>query len=172
MENRFKDMAGIATDAISQAVALVSQDMAGYMGDGDMGSLDLKSLLIAFNELQEAYEKIDSARKDMYHLLDRYSKAVLPELFEKFGFDKVAVADVHRSFYPVTRVSASIVNKEAAFEWLQQVGLGGLIQPAVNSNSLSSGIKELIELMGIEPPEEAIKVSTWRYMGSSTYRGK
>jgi hypothetical protein len=29
MENRFKDMAGIAADAISQAVALVSQDTQG-----------------------------------------------------------------------------------------------------------------------------------------------
>lgn len=48
-------------------------------------------------------------------------------------------------FYTHTATRARVLNPEAAFEFLRENNLGGLIKETVNANSLSSDIRRLAE---------------------------
>lgn len=47
------------------------------------------------------------------------------------------------TFYTHTTTRARVADKEKAFAWLRETGLGGLIQETVNANSLSADIRRM-----------------------------
>lgn len=93
----------------------------------------------------EHYEELDKVRKKIGAQLDHMSREVIPGVMEERGVRNITLDDVQRQFSKSVRVSASMVNKDAALDWLHENGFGDLIQPTVNSSSLSSFAKQYVE---------------------------
>lgn len=109
-----------------------------------------------------AYDRIDEARKELLALRDSLSYEKIPDVFDEQGIKTLTT----QSGYRVTvsgRLSASIVDKDKAFQWLRERDLGAIIVETVNSGTLSATMRDLIKNENIEPPADAIKVSTIPY---------
>lgn len=131
----------------------------------------LKDLCLAWMQLQDQYEQIDEHRKSLYAQLDRLSKGTIPAEFERQELDKIAVPEVARSFYPITKYSASMVNKADAFDWLRKEGAESLITETVNSGTLAAYLSERLVKDNMEPPE-CLKLTTYKITSSSKYTPK
>ena len=129
-------------------------------------------LLAFYVRLKEGYDALDASRKRIYALLDLLNKVMVPEALESTGLDKVRVPELARSFYILPRYSASLLDKEAGFDWLREVGLGDLITETVNAGTLAAAVKNLVLEHGIDPPEDVVKFSTYNTTGMSSYTPK
>lgn len=134
---------------------------------------DTTEILITYHKLKGDYEALDKARKMIFHHNDKMDKGTVPALFDRIGQDLVRIPDIGRSFYPVTKQSASIVGpKPDAYEWLRSNGGSEIIQETVNAGTLASFLKEMIQDQNIEPPPELILYKTYKTTGSSKYTPK
>lgn len=133
---------------------------------------DTTGLLVAFHHLSASYKDLDDARKSMYHVKDKYDKLFIPGLFDNLGQDSIRIPQVARSFYPLTKWSAKVVNKQALHEWLPEVGLGSLITQTVNSSELAAALKERLLTTGEDPPEEIVELKSYKITGMSRYNPK
>lgn len=132
-------------------------------------TLSLNDLLQRWWRLRAEYDALDMVRKRLYFALDRLNKQVLPKKFEDAGFASVRIPEMGRSFYPLTKLTASIPDKEKGYEWLKQVGGEDLITKTVNAGSLAAFVKSLIEDTGEEPPEDAVRTNTYTIIGTAKY---
>lgn len=133
---------------------------------------DFSTLLVLFHEATEFYKSLENLRKQLNGILTTYDRAVIPATFDRLDQDKVQVPSIGRSFYPSTKYSASIVDKEAGFEWLEKQGDGDLITRTVNAGTLASYLRGYEEDNGKSAPEEIFKLSTYQKTGSSKYTPK
>jgi hypothetical protein len=133
---------------------------------------DLVGTVSTYHHLKKAYDRLDKARKSVYGHLNHLDKTKIPAAFEEAGVDMVRVPELERSFYPLTKYSASMPDKIVGMEWLREHGGEELIQETVNASSLTAFIKSMILDEGVEPPEEAIKFNSYKITGSSTYTPK
>lgn len=133
---------------------------------------DVVEVLKFFQTMKEDHAELDKARKRIYHALNRLDKSILPKRFEDMDVDKVAVPTLARSFYTLDKMSASIVDKPAGFEWLRSNGGEDLITETVNAGSLASFVRDMILEQGVEPPPDVIKVTQYQVIGSSKYTPK
>ena len=133
---------------------------------------DLSTLLVAFFDLKNDYEELDALRKELYQLVDRYNKYIIPREMERRDIDKMQVASIARSFYPVQKTSTSVADKDKAFEWLRVNGGEALIQETINSSSLSAFVTTMMKETGKEPPQDVIKTHTYNITGISKYKPK
>lgn len=131
--------------------------------------LPIEELLEKYQIMKERYDELDSARKLLFRQLDRLNKQVLPAKFEDRGVDKIQLRNLARSFYRLTKHSASMPDKEKGYEWLRDNNAEHLITETVNSGTLASFLKEHLEGGGEDPPEEAIRMNTYQIIGSSKY---
>lgn len=122
--------------------------------------------------LKEAYDALDAARKRVYKQKDRMDKGIVPAKLESAGTDKVRIPGLAKSFYILPKMSASFIDKDAGFKWLQDQGAEDLIQPTVNASTLSSYVKNLINEEGIDPPEDIVKLNMYNTTGMSKYTPK
>ena len=127
---------------------------------------------VLYFQLKEAYTELDTARKMMYKRLDYMNKAAIPEMLERMGIDKIQVPEIARSFYILTKSSASMIDKDAGFKWLRERGDGALITETVSAGTLSSYMKDLITNEGIDPPDDIFRFSTYNTTGMSKYTPK
>lgn len=108
---------------------------------------------------REEYEALDDIRKEIGKTLETMSRDTLPDLMRDADVKTITIASLSRRFTRSQRVSCSILDKPAGYEWLRSTGNGDLIQPTVNAQTLSSFAKKHIEDGG-ELPEDLFKVST------------
>ena len=132
----------------------------------------LAELCGLFIELQSVLEEFKEAQTNINKKIQELSVFKIPEKLEELGLDKIQVPALKRSFYPVTRYSSSMKDKDLAFEWLREQGLEALIKETVNSNSLTTYLKSRLLEEGLEPPEDLFKFSSFTYTGSSKYTPK
>ena len=133
---------------------------------------DFSNLLTSYYNINEYYQQLDEMRKRLYGVVDRYNKSVIPAIMDERDLDKVQVASIARSFYPIRKMTATIVDKQKGLHWLRDNGGGDLIQETVNASSLTAFVKEMIKNMGKEPPTEIIRVNTYSITGISKYTPK
>lgn len=131
----------------------------------------LSEMCMHFLRLDEEYTEIDNLRKELYKLLDGLDKTILPELFEKAGVDKIAVPEVERSFYLVPKYSASILDKEAGYQWLRDNGMESMIGETVNAGTLAAYLRARLIDEGLDPPD-SMKLNSYKTIGSSKYKPK
>jgi hypothetical protein len=122
--------------------------------------------------LTEKYGTLDDARKKIGAQLEYMSRDTIPEIMTERGVRNITLDDVERQFLKSVRMSASMLNKEEAMDWLKSVGAADLIQPTVNSSSFSSFVKQYIEEQQVEPPD-CVKLSamTVTQVRKSTSKG-
>ena len=94
-----------------------------YDGAIDEVKMDnITDALTYYDTMKELYGCLDAARKMAYHHLDRLNKSILPAKFEDADMDKVQIASLGKSFYPLTKMSVSPIDKVAAYNWLRDNG--------------------------------------------------
>jgi len=140
--------------------------------DAAINSNDVKTAFELFDAMKTANKTIDEARSSFGGSFETFNKGKMPEFLDNLGTDMVRVPELARSFYTTTQISATVCDKDRAFEWLKENGGEALIQPTVNASTLKSFVKSKFEEDGIEPPEDTIRLNTYRTIGSSKYTVK
>lgn len=122
--------------------------------------------------IKAMYEALDGAAKKVYHTKDRLDKNVMPERLADYGMDMIRVPEIARSFSVLDKTSASMVDKAKGFEWLRHNNLGDLIQETVNAGTLASAMRNMVLEQGIEPPEDIIKITSYKATSINKYTPK
>lgn len=131
---------------------------------------DLPLKCALFQALCTQYDELDSYRKAMYALTERLEGVVIKQ-FEDQGIDKVAIPELERSFYPLQKYSATVLNKEEGYKWLRENNAGALITETVNAQTLAAFLKARLIEEGKDPPE-SMKLEPYKIVGSSKYKPK
>lgn len=132
---------------------------------------DLNRLCVNLFHLNQQYEEINLLRKKMGELYDRMNEGIVPKAFEDAGCDKFAIPELARSFYPLPKYSASIVDNEKALAWLRKNGMESLIYETVNRQTLAATLRGRLVDEGKDPPE-SMKLEKYVIVGSSKYTPK
>lgn len=162
MKDETLEWLGRVTKGLVQVSEAIRQETNEVVGSGDH-----IEVIKHFNQVRLAAEEIKECREALNAMSDNLSRITIPDIIanlkertgEKPPFNIEGVGRVTVSY----RFSASMVDKEAAFEWLRDNGHEGIIQETVNSSTLSAFAKNLLETDGIELPPEAFKVGTSPY---------
>lgn len=155
-------IAGIELLAKNYSVAIKTAIEKNNMGE----------IFALFFQMKEANAELEAARKKLGAEFERFNKSVLPEFLDTHDTDMVRVPELGRSFYINTQYSATITDTDSAYEWLRGNGGEDLIRPSVNAGSLKSFVLSKIEEENVQPPEDAIKINSYRQIGSSKYTQK
>lgn len=128
---------------------------------------------VSYWEVREAYEKLDETRKRIYANNDKQNKLLVPQALEKAELDLIRIPALGRSFSIQKKYSATIIDgkKDEAHQWLRDNGLGAIIQPTVNAQTLTTSLKDLI-LGGKDAPEEYFNFRSYNTTGSNKYTPK
>jgi hypothetical protein len=120
----------------------------------------LGELIAHFDAIRNLHARLKEIAADVNQTADRLSASLVPEAMRAAGFTTVnhSVGRVSIS----SRVTATLVDKHGAMQWLRTHGLGDLIIETVNSNTLSAQAKAMLEV-GDELPPEHFKISTKTY---------
>ncbi len=147
-------------EKIAQAVAPRAQECE---------QSDVLQVVRAWHHLRSSYEQLDAHRKQIGETLERMSREVIPTLMEEAGVKTVTLDDVGYRFTVSARLSASIPQdvKADAYDWLRENDYGDLIIETVNSSTLASFAKNLIEEEGKELPPELFKLTTMKYTSAT-----
>lgn len=130
----------------------------------DADKMQLQDLLNSFKLLKEGKDTLDELQEIVSAVYQKLSYETIPTMFENMDMDSIKLSG--RNFILSSRLNASIPleNKEKGFAWLKEHKLDSLIQPNVNSKSLSSAIKLYFEGSAIMPPQDAIKTHLQKYI--------
>ncbi len=132
----------------------------------------LGSHLAFFAECKDYYEQIDTARKQIYHLLNNEDRVRIPARFEEQDTDRMRVPEAAKSFSVQTKYSASIPKetRSEALEWLAE-NAPELITETVNSSSLAAFLKDRLVNEGLPAPN-SIKFNAYKTIGAVKYNPK
>lgn len=135
---------------------------------------NLINLLTLFRTLDVEYDKIDELRKKLYAAVDGLNKSAVPQAIEASGMDLVRVPTLARSFYPIDKLSVSIVpdKKSEAFDWLRGNGGADLPQLTVNAGTLAAWVRQKQKEDNVDPPPELFTLNAYKVTGSSKYNPK
>jgi hypothetical protein len=138
----------------------------------DDTTIDMSEVARAFFYARTAHEVMDAVAKRLYHVKNHLDKSVLPARMEANDTDMVRLPDVGHSFSVQSKMSASLINKEAGFEWLRSIGQGDIIQETVNASTLSAFVRSQILEEGVDPPEDVVRVNTYKTISVRKYNPK
>ena len=117
----------------------------------------IKELQASQLELQEQEDAIKQKKKDIEHL----SGEVIPTMLSEMGLSYLKLQD-GSSVEVKTNYSATITqaNKEAAFNWLRENGLGDIIKNEIsvsfgrNEDNKAADYAELAKGQGLDPTQK------------------
>lgn len=111
-------------------------------------------------------DTIEAGRKELGKLVQHLSMEKIPNRFEAENLKTITTDSGYR-ITVAYRFSVSMLDKEKAYEWLRKNELGDLIIETVNSGTLSSQIRQMIEKEGIDPPDDIFKQSNAPYTSAT-----
>lgn len=120
----------------------------------------LSHLITRYDQVRNLHARLKEIAADVNQLADHLSMEVLPEAMRAAGFTTVN-HEVGRVTIG-TRVSASMLDREQAMQWLRDNELGSLIIETVNAMTLGAQAKDMIE-RGEELPHDIFKTSVKAY---------
>lgn len=132
---------------------------------------EVADLAEAFVLARNVHEAVDEGVKLFSKQIQAMSNITIPEALMDAKLTNFTTASGYRVSVS-TRMSASFIDKEKGFAWLQENGLGDIIVPTVNTQTLGVSLKDLFADEGIEPPDDVIKVSPMRYTSVTKTKGK
>lgn len=120
------------------------------------GVIQLAKSFVVMHRLND---KFDAVSKKFGALYETYKTETIPDMLEIEGLKNIPLSEGFRVGTSL-RVYASVKKDQqsAAFEWLKQMKLGSLIIRTINSSSLSSATKEMMEEKNIDPPDDVFSV--------------
>ena len=124
----------------------------------NMKKWELHQLADAQRTLQAMDERTKALKAYFYKAFDFVRTGALVEKLDELGIEgSVKVEDVGRvNQLADLHVSVPAASKAKFFDWLDDNGLGDLIQPAVNSSSLKASMKRRLQAGDEMPPEELL----------------
>mgnify|MGYP003139103115 CR=1 FL=1 len=115
---------------------------------------EIKSLsdqVLKLRELEDDYAQSEKALKDKQKEIDRISQDVIPTLLGEMGLSSLKLADGSAvDVKPFYRASIAVKNRDAAYKWLRENGLGDIIK---NDVTVSFG-KNLAKSQGFQPTQK------------------
>lgn len=158
------------TKAALQSVADLLTKIAGTIreeGRQVVSSQDHVELIKHFADLRDVNSTIKIAREALAELEDNLSRVDIPDLFalmrERTGQKPPFVIEGIGRVTVSRRFSASMLDKDAGFEWLRENGHGDLITETVNSSTLAAFAKDMQENQGKDLPVEIFKTGAMPY---------
>jgi hypothetical protein len=124
------------------------------------GEMTLSQLITRLDEVRNIHARLKEIAADVNSLADHLSMDLVPGAMQAAGFTTVN-HEVGRVTIG-TRISASMVEKDAAMQWLRDHELGSLIQETVNANTLGAQARSMIEA-GEELPVDLFKTTVKPY---------
>lgn len=153
IESKIKEAETIFAELIDE-VKIISGEEAGV----NVQSGQLEEACRLFYYARDGYEAVDEARKKLYFQLELMSRGVIPDIMEDKEVKNLTLSDIGRQFVKVNDVSTTVLDKDAAYQWLRDNGKGDLIQPTVHPSSLKSFAKAYMEESQMDLPD-CFKVS-------------
>lgn len=141
--------------AVMQQIASAVRDETNAV----VASNDHIALIRHYDALRKVLDTIKESREAMQEISDTLSKDKVPEAMRAAGVKTVTVEGVGR----VTishRFSCSMFDSTEGIKWLKAHNYGDLVKETVNSQTLSSFARGLIEDEGKELPADLFKVGT------------
>lgn len=132
----------------------------------------LTKALVLFHKVDSEYTELDNAHKKLGSAIGYLERGVIVKKFDDAGQDLVRIPELGRSFYPITKYSASVKDKPKLYEWLRESDQGDLITETVNASTLAGYLKQLLETEGSEAPEDTAVLTNYKIIGSSKYTPK
>ena len=145
------------------------------VGQCRMESDKRESLVDKLTLYQTLKDGMDALKEETVKLnkqLQYLGGKLIPEQMETEGVDKVRVPELSRSFYPLVKYSASVLDKDKAFQYLRDHEAESLISETVNSSSLAAYLKDRMLNEGIDPPDDVFNFNPYTITGSSRYTPK
>lgn len=115
-----------------------------------------------FRDLRGVNETIKECRKALDEMEDLLSVRDIPDLFRNLQIRHMTIEGIGRVGVSY-RFSCSLLDKPRGHEWLKDNGHGDIIQPTVNSSTLSAFAKNMIEVEGKDLPDDIFKTSSSPY---------
>jgi len=131
----------------------------------DLNSVnDAKSLsdqVVKLKELEDSLEKKEKELKELKRHIDLVSGEVIPTMMQEMNISTLKLADGSSvEVKPVYGASITVANKEAAYTWLRENGLGDLIKNEIivsfgrNEDNKASSYATLAKGQGFEPVQK------------------
>jgi hypothetical protein len=111
-----------------------------------------------YSQLRDARELIKDARERLDELETRMSREDVPNVLRANKLPKGIFIEGIGRVGLSQRWSASIIDKDAGFQWLRNNNHEGLITETVNSSTLSAFAKDMFVNHNLELPEDIFKV--------------
>lgn len=154
-------MIGDAEDDVALATGILEDAIIKLQS-----AQNLEEMCRLYYKATEAYDDLDKQRKLLNAKLEHMSRTVIPELLDAKKVKNITLDDLRVRFSKNVRISASIADKPAAYQWLRDNGHGDLVTETVNASSLSSFAKEYVTETQQDLPE-CFKVSTMIYVSAT-----
>jgi hypothetical protein len=162
MQQALYDRLKVITDNLRELSAAVYRDTQEISASGDH-----IEIVKHFVQVRAVVELVKDSRESLKEMEDVLSRETIPEVFKQvrektgarppFYIEGVGRASVSH------RYSCTMIEKEKAIDWLKANGHGGIVIETVNSQTLSSFSKSLLEGDGKELPADLFKVGTTPY---------
>lgn len=121
--------------------------------------LDLRLKCEEMRAVQDRKEALEEQLKEVNADFDRLRLREIPEMMETLGvrnatFEGLGRVQLAEDLYASTREG----QKEAAMQWLRDLGYDGMITESYNASSLKALLRRNIEA-GIENPEDIFSIT-------------
>ena len=122
-------------------------------------SCDLLEMARAMKDMQAMKEEAETHLSIVNAQLDVIRYELIPNKMDDDGIKNVVFSGIGRITLTADMfVSTKAEYKTALYEWLEDRGLGDIIQPAINSSTLKAFIKGRIKA-GNDVPEEYLNIT-------------
>ena len=125
-----------------------------------MSGAPLNDVITRFVEIRDLHARLKAIAAGINQLADHLSYDLVPHAMERTGLT-VAHHTLGRIQLEM-RTSATVLNKEGAYEWLRANGKGDLIIETINAQTLGATARELIDA-GDELPSNLFKTTVKTY---------
>lgn len=152
------------TERLMKGIALfeelnqtLREEAAAVVGRGDH-----LEILDFFYHIGVMYDTLSDMKKGYNTLYDGFSQEHVPDALRGQGVKNITleIPDVGaRRFQMSNRWSCSVIDKDAAYQWLRENNLGDIIKPTVAAPTLGALAKNRSETEGRDMPEDKFKVS-------------
>ncbi|NBS71071.1 hypothetical protein EBT31_19515, partial [bacterium] len=129
--------------------------------NGTIESLTQTSqFLTLYDVVRTMHDRLEEAEKTLSRCVQLLSTSVLPRRFQEEGISTITMKELGARFTVSTRMTASMLDKDMAIEWLEENGYGDLVKPTVNSSTLSKFAAEYVLEKGQDLPDDLFKVGS------------
>jgi hypothetical protein len=135
----------------------LKEEAAAVVGRGD--HLEVLNFFFIVGQM---YDELSAMKKGYNTLYDGFSMEHVPDTLRAQGVKNIVIEIPgvgNRRFQMSNRFACTILDKDKGFQWLRENGLGDIIKPTVNAQTLAASAKELMESHGKEMPEEIFKTT-------------